>query len=269
MPQVRSTIAIARIYATSARSRTVARIRPRFEIYRQIYDDCIATDRALLDDFERHEVLAGVRAVYSVGPGFGPLEVELMRRGIDLGYAEPYERFADELEQRAAAAGVVDRIAERHRGTFDTATVRGRYDLVIAAHSWQSYMQQRAPLDRALALCTGGRMMIVTQDLDSPLNRVFDARRAPELDARRVSSWLGEEGVPHELRPLRTIVRRSVLLDDDGRLTPSAYGLATFLTNRDRDELGDGYLDELRVTIAAHANGIEHVRGLIVIPADD
>jgi hypothetical protein len=255
------------MYVTSARSRTVARIRPQFEIYRQIYDDCIATDRALLDDFERHDVLAGVRAVYSVGPGFGPLEVELMRRGIVLGYAEPYERFADELEQRAVDAGVVDRIVERHRGTFDTASVHGRYDLVLAAHSWQSYVRQRAPLDRALALCTGGHMMIVTQNFESPLHRAFDARRAPELDVPQVCSWLEGQGVPHEVRQLRTIVRREVLLDDEAHLTEAAYGLATFLTTRDRDDLGDRYLEQLRATIDSHPSGIEHVRSLIVIPA--
>lgn len=246
----------------------MARIRPHYEIYRQIYDDCIATDRALLDDFERHEVLAGVGAVYSVGPGFGPLEVELMRRGIDLGYAEPYEPFADDLEQRAVAAGVVDRIVERHRGTFDTAPIQGHYDLVIAAHSWQAYMQQRTPLDRALAICEPhGRMMIVTQDLDSPLNRVFDADRAPKLDVHQVCTWLRGQRVHHEVRPLRTVVPRAVLLDDEGQLTPSAYGLATFLTTRDRDVLGDSYLEQLRATITAHPDGIEHVRGLIIIPA--
>jgi hypothetical protein len=110
-------------------------------------------------------------------------------------------------------------------------------------------------------------MMIVTQDLEAQIYDVFDARRAPELDVRRVSSWLHREGVPHDVRRLRTTIRRDVLLDDEGQLTSAALGLATFLASRDEEELSGAYLERLRLAIAAHPEGIEHVRGLIVIPA--
>jgi hypothetical protein len=221
----------------------------------------------LLDDFARHDVLSGVRSVFSVGPGFGPLEVELMRRGIDVGYAEPYARFADELEGRANAAGVADRIVERHHGEFASAPVNRRYDLVIASFSWQSYVGQRAPLDRALGICaSGGQLMIMTADHQSTLYEVFAVPLAPEMDVYHVSSWLRQEGVPHEVRLLPPMnIARDVFLDDHGQLTRTAVGLATFLMHR--VDLTDAYFEHLRVAIEAHPEGIERGRGLIVIPA--
>ncbi len=215
-------------------------------------------------------MLSDVRAVYSVGPGFGPLEVELMLRGCEVGYSEPYVPFADELERRAEAAGVADRIIERHLDTFDRAPIAHRYDLVLAVHSWNSYVEDRAPLDRALGICApGGRMVIVTPDLQSPLYEVFGVRRPQEVDVGRVSSWLRHEGLAHDVRRPLTTIARTVLADDDGQLTAAALGLATFLTARDRDDLGDTYLEHLRATIAAHPDGIDHVRGVIVIPATE
>ncbi len=212
-------------------------------------------------------MLAGVRSVYSVGPGFGSFEVELMRRGIEVGYAEPYFRFADELERRATAAGVADRIVERHRGEFTSAPVDRRYDLVVASFSWQSHVGDRAPLDRALGICTPrGRMMILTGDHQSSLYEVFGVPVNPAIDVYSVSQWLREERVPHELRwPPSTTIARHTLLDDLGQLTPAAVGLATFL--KPRDDLTDAYFEQLRMAIAAHPEGIERGRGLIVIPA--
>lgn len=208
-----------------------------------------------------------MRSVYSVGPGFGPFEVELMCRGIDLGYAEPYVRFADELERRASTAGVADHIVERHRGEFTTARIDRRYDLVVASFSWQSHVGDRAALDRALGICApGGQLLILTADHHSSLYRTFEVQLVPEMDVHHVSTWLREQDVPHELRwPPSTTIGRDTLLDDQGELTAAAVSLATFL--KPRDDLNDAYFERLQTAIGAHPEGIERGRGLIVIPA--
>ena len=246
----------------------MTRVKPLFEVYRSIYDDCIATDRAVLDDFGRHGVLADVRSVYSVGPGFGPLELQLMRQGIDVGYAEPYVPFAEELEQRAAAAGLSDRIVERHWVPFHEAAIARRYDLVLAAQSWYPYADRRAPLDRALGVCaSGGRMVIVTQALDSPMAEVFGMQRSPALDVHHVSAWLTDGGLAHEVRLVRTTVAQRTLLDDDDRLTDRAVGLAAFLSSRTIDQLEPRSLERVRASLVARPEGVDHVRGIILIPA--
>jgi hypothetical protein len=211
------------------------------------------------------ELLQGVESIFSIGPGIGLLERDLVaRHGVRLGYVEPHRGSIESLDEALAASANAHLVVERYPRTFQTARIRNRYDLVLAINSWYPFGCSRALLGKALALRNPGAHLAISLASDrDDLRRLLQG--TTRITAESLSTWARSIGRAHRFeryavsQPTRALVQ-------DGRITTSGLAWLAFVAQRPWAELPLGRREEaIRMVLARVARGsLERPRGLLV-----
>jgi SAM-dependent methyltransferase len=201
----------------------------------------------------RLEPLHGVGSILSIGPGRGLLELALVSQyGLDLGYVEPHRESGADLERSFAAAGLADRIVERHRRKLESARLRLRYDLVLAVSSWYAFGQSRVLLRKALgARRPGGRLVISLASERDLLRSRLQGR--PRITAESLSHWAARQGFAHRLERFQVPVPTRALVEN-GELSASGRAWLAFVAQRPWSEIPEDRRAEARRYVLERAS---------------
>ena len=167
------------------------------------------------------------------------------------------------MEKRFRAAGLGERILERHRGPYQDFIPRHRYALILAIHSWYSFGYNAELLRRTMdALAPGGTFILTVTCAEDFFFR--NAVKQQTFSAEELSQWAIEQGYENELHRLRMPVPASALVTD-GALTEDAKGTIAFLMGRLWHKIPAAERQDIeqRFMAAADRGGFERVYGLL------
>ena len=179
--------------------------------------------------------LEGAQSMFSIGPGSGRVEVELLKGSqTAFGYAEADLGFRRALEKRARRAGVASLIHERQHG-YEPESLAGSYDVILSIASWYSWELDEPMLSNTRSLLAPtGVLVIALWSRDD-----FFARMTAKdwFVAEHFSSWLSDTGVEHSAHRLEYSLSMDRFLRN-GRPTRKGNDLLTWYAYSPRADPG-------------------------------
>ena len=149
--------------------------------------------------FNDHGILDRVTTCLSIGIGAGNLECQLVQKhGMRLSYVEPSDLMADAIHETIARHGIAANIDEEIFSTFEEASFKKSYDLILSLDSWYRIGCNRQSFEKALRLrAPHGRLLVQLLTREKQIYWALDESRNL-IAAEELSSWALSEGFEHE-----------------------------------------------------------------------
>lgn len=161
------------------------------------------------------------------------LEIEACKkRQLHIGYIDPAPEYVRAFKERVHHDGLDSLVQEIFQGPFQDYRPRGRYDRVIAIHSWYAFGFDKQLLEKALSCVNPGGMFFLTVVSKSSatwkLAELARGVRGENLSAEALSEWAYREGFPHRYVTNHKIIPEDEFVTEKG-VTEKGKMFASFL----------------------------------------